>query len=213
MAEDTLNFAIHNKMLAPAACITDTVTLHGATTHAGTSNPYLREYGTDLDGIRSLIIEEPSLRSPIDASLPYCFAQVVYAIRYEMARSLEDVLSRRTRALLLDSQAALRAAPEVARILSRELRMGGRSAPAVHPTRRKRLFAVRQYLRSRTASHRGCAAVQRTGTENSALISGAIAASSCSDNRHLGVSQTQKNLFVSTRTGELGKRNIIMCTN
>jgi glycerol-3-phosphate dehydrogenase len=122
MAEDTLNFAIHNKMLAPAACITDTVTLHGATTHAGTSNPYLREYGTDLDGIRSLIIEEPSLRSPIDASLPYCFAQVVYAIRYEMARSLEDVLSRRTRALLLDSQAALRAAPEVARILSRELR-------------------------------------------------------------------------------------------
>jgi glycerol-3-phosphate dehydrogenase len=54
-------------------------------------------------------------------ALPYLRAEVVYAARYEMARSVDDVLSRRTRSLLLDRDASLAAAPDVARLLAPEL--------------------------------------------------------------------------------------------
>ena len=57
----------------------------------------------------------------IHPRLPYRRREVVWAARYEKARSTEDVLARRTRALFLDSTAASEAAPEVARLLGREL--------------------------------------------------------------------------------------------
>ena len=57
----------------------------------------------------------------LDEALPYTMAQAVYGVREEMAMTVEDVLSRRTRALLLDAAAALRAAPAVARMMAGEL--------------------------------------------------------------------------------------------
>ena len=65
--------------------------------------------------------EEPALREPLDPRLPYRRALVVWAARHEMARTVEDVLSRRTRSLLLDAAASVDAAPEAARLLAREL--------------------------------------------------------------------------------------------
>ena len=59
--------------------------------------------------------------APLDAALPHLAAEVVWAARQEMARSVEDVLARRTRALFLDADAALRTAPRVAALLAREL--------------------------------------------------------------------------------------------
>ena len=53
--------------------------------------------------------------------LPYLLCEVAWAVRREMARSLDDVLSRRTRALVLDARAALECAPVVARVIAREL--------------------------------------------------------------------------------------------
>jgi glycerol-3-phosphate dehydrogenase len=53
--------------------------------------------------------------------LPYLTAEAKWAIDHEMARTIEDVLSRRTRALLLDSKAAVEAAPRVARLLAEKL--------------------------------------------------------------------------------------------
>ncbi|MEI9969921.1 MAG: glycerol-3-phosphate dehydrogenase C-terminal domain-containing protein [Terracidiphilus sp.] len=53
--------------------------------------------------------------------MPFRLREVVWAARYEMARSVEDVLARRTRALFLDARAAIEAAPAVADILAREL--------------------------------------------------------------------------------------------
>jgi glycerol-3-phosphate dehydrogenase len=53
--------------------------------------------------------------------LPYLMCEVAWAVREEMARSVEDVLSRRTRALVLDARAALECAPAVARVIAREL--------------------------------------------------------------------------------------------
>jgi glycerol-3-phosphate dehydrogenase len=65
---------------------------------------------------------EPALEEPLHPALPYTGAEVVWAARFEMARTVEDVLSRRTRALLLEARAAMEMAPRVAELLARELR-------------------------------------------------------------------------------------------
>ena len=69
-------------------------------------------------------MDDPLLAAPLDRALLYTVAEVVYAVREEMARTIEDVLSRRTRSLLLDARAAQRAAPLVARTMARELGYG-----------------------------------------------------------------------------------------
>jgi glycerol-3-phosphate dehydrogenase len=53
--------------------------------------------------------------------LTYCAAEVLWAVRHEMARTVEDVLSRRTRALLLNAKAAISLAPKVAELMAKEL--------------------------------------------------------------------------------------------
>ena len=71
--------------------------------------------------IRALIAESPKLGEQLDGDLPYLAAEVVWAAREEMARSVEDVLARRTRSLFLNAKAAVRMAPRVAELLAREL--------------------------------------------------------------------------------------------
>jgi glycerol-3-phosphate dehydrogenase len=124
MAEDAINFACKRGMLAKRPCTTDTIALHGAAADLHIDDPYLREYGTDSAAIRELCARDSSLAEKIDPDLPYTFAQVLYAVRGEMARTLDDVLSRRTRALLLNSNAAMRAAPGVAAVIAQELGFG-----------------------------------------------------------------------------------------
>jgi len=53
--------------------------------------------------------------------LPYLKVEVVWAVREEMARTIEDVLARRTRALLLDARASIAIAPQVAVLMADEL--------------------------------------------------------------------------------------------
>jgi len=120
MAEDTLSFMVREGMLEKRPCITDKVKLHGAPADPVSGDVFLREYGYDTSTIQAMIAEEPGLSELIDTALPYTFTQVAFAVRFEMARTLEDVLSRRTRSLLLDSVAALRAAPAVALLIARE---------------------------------------------------------------------------------------------
>jgi len=78
-------------------------------------------YGFDALAIETLRREEPTLAEPLHPALPYCGAEVVWAARSEMARTVEDVLARRTRALFLDARAAQAMAPRVAELLAREL--------------------------------------------------------------------------------------------
>jgi glycerol-3-phosphate dehydrogenase len=124
MAEDTLNAAIRGGLLEARKCVTRTVALRGCPaagcTQEPAEDPYLAEYGTDVEDIRAIAQQSPELSATIDPALPYTGAMVVYAVRHEFARTVEDVLSRRTRSLLLDAQAALRAAPYVAALMSRE---------------------------------------------------------------------------------------------
>ncbi|HEX3985962.1 MAG TPA: glycerol-3-phosphate dehydrogenase/oxidase [Acidobacteriaceae bacterium] len=114
MAEDTLEFAIRRGMLQAVPCVTRTLKIHGAAEGCG-------EYGSDESEVETLIAAEGGLAGKIDPALPYTWAQVVYAVRSEMARTVEDVLARRTRALLLDAQAAMRCAAEVAAVMAREM--------------------------------------------------------------------------------------------
>ncbi|MCU1499568.1 MAG: glycerol-3-phosphate dehydrogenase [Acidimicrobiales bacterium] len=75
-------------------------------------------YGGETATVLALADADPSLREPLVAGLPYLRAEAVYAARYEMARSVDDVLSRRTRARLLARDASAAAAPDVAALLA-----------------------------------------------------------------------------------------------
>lgn len=99
---------------------TATLGIHGSATCPDLSDP-LQYYGSDAPSIRKLAQEDAELSEEIHERLPYTKAEVVWAARSEMARSVEDVLARRTRSLLLDARASREAAPEVARLMAKEL--------------------------------------------------------------------------------------------
>lgn len=82
-------------------------------------NDPLYFYGSDTVKIRLLINETAS--DWISESLYIHKIQVIWAVKYEMARTVEDVLSRRTRALILNARESIRIAPEVAKIMAAEL--------------------------------------------------------------------------------------------
>lgn len=66
-------------------------------------------------------MKSPGRAERLHPELSYLEAELVWAVREEMARMVEDVLSRRTRALLLGARASIECAPRVARLIAREL--------------------------------------------------------------------------------------------
>jgi glycerol-3-phosphate dehydrogenase len=78
-------------------------------------------YGTEAGAVRALAADRPELHEPLVPGLPYLKAEAVYAARHEMAITLDDVLSRRTRARLLARDDSAAAAPEVAALVAPEL--------------------------------------------------------------------------------------------
>jgi glycerol-3-phosphate dehydrogenase len=120
MAEDCLEHAIVLARLEERPCITHQLAVHGAGAGRGSSDG-LAVYGTDAEPLQQLYRESPQLGARLSNQLPTIAAQVVWAVRREMARQLEDVLARRTRALFLNAQAAIEMAPEVARLMAQEL--------------------------------------------------------------------------------------------
>ena len=92
--------------------------------HGFTENPvkgHLRIYGNDASQILDLEKKKTSLSGLLHPRYPYTEAEVIWAARNEMAIKIEDVLSRRTRLLILDAKAALEAAPRVAELMAEEL--------------------------------------------------------------------------------------------
>jgi glycerol-3-phosphate dehydrogenase len=81
----------------------------------------LHYYGTDAAAIRDIVKAHPLLGERLHHRLPYIRAEVIWAAREELCMTVEDALSRRTRGLLLDAQAAIDAAPLVAALLAEEL--------------------------------------------------------------------------------------------
>jgi glycerol-3-phosphate dehydrogenase len=125
MAEDTIDFAIRHEMLEKRACRTREIRIHGAPEAGTVESGPLHRYGSDAAAIRALIVERPELQARLDEALPFTLAEVVFAVRQEMARTVEDVLSRRMRALMTDARAAERAAPKVAAVIAAELGRDG----------------------------------------------------------------------------------------
>ena len=124
MAMDVVDKAISLGKLSPAACITRTTKVHGYTSTA--LNGALAVYGADAEGIRKLVTSKQELGLRIHEKHPYIAAEVVWVVRNEMARTVEDVLARRIRILFLDAAAAMELAPAVARIMAVELKQDER---------------------------------------------------------------------------------------
>ncbi|OGN64522.1 MAG: FAD-dependent oxidoreductase, partial [Chlamydiae bacterium RIFCSPHIGHO2_12_FULL_49_9] len=120
MAESVIDKAIALKGLTPLPCRTRHLPLHGFKRGRHPVNDWIA-YGTDTARLETLIQERPDLGHLLHPRLPYLPVEVIWAVREEMARTLEDVLARRTRSLFLDAKAALEIAPKVAALMAHEL--------------------------------------------------------------------------------------------
>jgi glycerol-3-phosphate dehydrogenase len=79
-------------------------------------------YGSKAMDIKQMIKSYPELGQMIHSNLPYRHIEIIWAVRHEMARTVEDVLARRTRALILDAKTSMEIAPKVATIMAKELK-------------------------------------------------------------------------------------------
>ena len=129
MAEDTVDLVadlLGERRRVRRSRSTRKLKLAGARGHRpaepGTRNGHLAgRYGSLAAEVKALIAFDPELGEPIVGGHPYLWAEVVYAVRHEMATTLSDVLERRTRLHIFDRQAALDAAPAVAALIATEL--------------------------------------------------------------------------------------------
>jgi glycerol-3-phosphate dehydrogenase len=105
-------------------------------------------YGSEARTVIAMMQADPDLAGPLVDGLPYVRAEAVYAVRYEMGWTLDDVLSRRTRCLLLARDASAAAAGSVARLIAPELGWSASRAEAEAET-------FRAAVRRAVASERG----------------------------------------------------------
>jgi glycerol-3-phosphate dehydrogenase len=78
-------------------------------------------YGCDAEQVREMASTIPSGMERLHPGVPYLVCEPVWAVRHEFARTVTDVLARRTRALFLDAAAAIAMAPQVAALIAAEL--------------------------------------------------------------------------------------------
>ncbi len=120
MGEELINEAEDKILGTHKSSKTKDLKLYGCK-DVGFGTHQLAYYGTDEQLIRALMVESPEFAKELHPNYPFKVAHVVWAARYEMARTIEDVLARRTRWLLLDAKTVLEAAPLVAKWLAKEL--------------------------------------------------------------------------------------------
>jgi glycerol-3-phosphate dehydrogenase len=120
MAEDAVDYAATLAGLEPRACVTRDLNIHGFLPAAARYQERAH-YGSDAGDVEALIGSSPRMSERLHPRLPFHAGEVAWAAREEMARTVDDVLARRTRALLFDARAAGEAAPRVAALLAEEL--------------------------------------------------------------------------------------------
>lgn len=123
MAEDVVDAAATLGNLELRECVTRSLNIHGHHVHAERFGR-LASYGSDAMEVQQLVDSQRELAAPVHPRLDACVGEVVWAVREEMARTVDDFLARRTRSLLLDARAAAEAAPLVARVMASELGRG-----------------------------------------------------------------------------------------
>lgn len=120
MAEDVVNKALVIGHFPDKKCVTQELRIHGYKENVDRSN-FSYVYGSDYEKIQDIEKENPELSHKLHPRLDNTGAEVVWAVRAEMAMTVEDVLARRFRALFLDARAAIDMAPQVASIMAKEM--------------------------------------------------------------------------------------------
>lgn len=120
MAEDTIDTALRMNGLPFKSCTTRNLKIHGYDENPDTSR-WTYIYGSDYDEIRSMEAENPAYRKKLHEDFEFTIGHVIWALRKEMARTVDDVLARRIRALFLNAKASVAMAPLVAEIMADEL--------------------------------------------------------------------------------------------
>jgi len=120
MAEDTIDQAALIGQLEEKPCVTGELHIHGYHQRAHQYSE-LDFYGSDAAGIQYLMRENAIYSKKIHGNSLTRMVEIIWAVRYEMARTVEDFLSRRTRALLVDARASVESAPVVAEIMAAEM--------------------------------------------------------------------------------------------
>jgi glycerol-3-phosphate dehydrogenase len=137
MAQDTVDAVVGLLGESPRRrrCVTKSLPLMGATTRArdpvAMAQPLgrlLGRYGTESADVLAVADGRPELLEPVVAGLPYTGAELVYAAREEMAQTLDDVLSRRTRATIQRAHATMSAAAAIANLIAPDMGWGDREA-------------------------------------------------------------------------------------
>jgi len=120
MGEDLIDKALMIAGLDERKCVTKNMPIHGYVANVNFQD-HLYIYGSDQVALQKLIDNQPELGKKLHNNLPFTKAEVIWAVRQEMARNIDDVLARRVRALFLDARASIEMAPEVARLIAAEL--------------------------------------------------------------------------------------------
>jgi glycerol-3-phosphate dehydrogenase len=123
MAEDTIDRVASLGRLPAKPSVTASLQIHGFDPGAERHGT-LRLYGADAPAIAALSASDPSLGERFHQDLSFTGAEVIWAVRHEMARTVEDVLARRGRALFLNARLAVDMAPRVAMMMAAELGHG-----------------------------------------------------------------------------------------
>jgi len=121
MAQDTVDQAMQTAKLNPQACLTQNLPIHGNKNDVDRTD-HLYVYGSDREELLELMNEDPARAEKLHPNMEYTGAEVVWAARHEMARTVEDVLARRLRALFLDAKTAIEMAPIVAKLMAEQLK-------------------------------------------------------------------------------------------
>jgi glycerol-3-phosphate dehydrogenase len=109
IAEDIIDKAILKGKLPKKTCITQHLSIHG------------NKPTTTIAKILQLQEEEPELKEKLHPDYEFTLAEIVWAVRYEMARTVDDILARRVRLLFLDARAAIEVSEKTARVIAKEL--------------------------------------------------------------------------------------------
>lgn len=120
MAEDTVDKAISLGKVEARKCKTRNLKIHGYRPNPNLAD-HMYVYGSDEPAILDMIKQNPALGEKISSKYDYTMAEVVWAIREEMAQSVEDVLARRVRLLFIDAREAQKATRRVAEVMAEEM--------------------------------------------------------------------------------------------
>ncbi|WP_152287735.1 glycerol-3-phosphate dehydrogenase/oxidase [Flavicella marina] len=121
MAKDVINKASTLVGLPRVKSKTLHLKLHGYDVNSN-NYEHLKSYGSDAILINNLYKENSSFKKPIHKDYAITIGQLIFSIRYEHAKTIEDLLARRTRLLFLDVKASLEAAETVGKLLQDELK-------------------------------------------------------------------------------------------